>query len=134
MSIEWIKDGDEVLAIIIPADYKPDKTDFITPLDYKQQLGFIVYQEGHAILPHCHIPMNRSLVGTSEVLLIRSGKLEVDLYTKEKNLLVTRVLNQGDMILLVSGGHGFRMQEDTIMVEVKQGPYIGLEEKERFDP
>jgi hypothetical protein len=132
MMIEWIKDDEEVLAIIIPVDYKPDKTDFLTPLDYKQQLGFIVYQGGQAIVPHCHIPMNRSLVGTSEVLFIRSGKVEVDLYTKDKKLLVTRVLNQGDMILLVSGGHGFRMQKDTIMVEVKQGPYIGVEEKERF--
>ncbi|OHB70887.1 MAG: hypothetical protein A2W23_09605 [Planctomycetes bacterium RBG_16_43_13] len=130
--IEWIKDGEDVLAIIISADYKPDKTDFITPLDYKQQLGFIVYQGGQAIVPHCHIPMNRSLVGTSEVLFLRSGKAEVDLYTEEKKLHATRVLNQGDMILLVSGGHGFRMQEDTIMVEVKQGPYIGIEEKERF--
>src|SRR4030067_1744739 len=105
MMIEWIKDGEDVLAIIIPAYYKPDTADFITPLDYKQQLGFIVYQGGQAIVPHCHFPMNRSLVGTSEVLFIRSGKAEVDLYTKEKKLLAKRVLNQGDMILLVSGGH-----------------------------
>jgi len=134
MAIEWIKDGDDVLAVIIPADYSPDKTDFITPLDYKQQLGFVVYKKNESIVPHTHIPMNRSLVGTSEVLLIKTGKVEIDLYTNSRKFVATRALNQGDIILLVSGGHGFRMMEDTVMVEVKQGPYIGLEEKERFDP
>src|SRR3989304_10194624 len=132
MPIEWIKYGEDVLAVIIPSDFDPDKTDFITPPDYKQQIGFIVYKNGESITAHRHIPLNRSLLGTSEVLLIRSGRVEVDLYTKDKTLVATRVLNQGDMILLVSGGHGFRMMEDTIMVEVKQGPYIGEEEKERF--
>ncbi|MCK4306984.1 hypothetical protein KAW50_02020 [candidate division WOR-3 bacterium] len=133
MSIEWIKDGEQVLAVIIPFDYNPSKTEFITPLDYKQQLGFIVYESGESITPHLHIPMNRNLIGTSEVLFIKSGKVKVDLYTKDKKLVATRTLNQGDIILLVSGGHGFRMLKDTIMLEVKQGPYIGVEEKERFN-
>lgn len=134
MPIEWIKEVEDVLAVIVPAEYDPDKTEFITPLDYKQQLGFIVYNSNEAIAPHSHIPMNRSLVGTSEVLFIKTGKVEVTLYSKEKKLIATRVLNQGDIILLVSGGHGFRMLEKTVMVEIKQGPYIGIEEKERFDP
>ena len=132
MPIEWIKDGKDVIAVIIPAGYCPDKTDFITPPDYKQQIGFIVYKHGESIVPHKHIPLNRSLVGTSEVLLLKSGKVEVDLYSKDKRLVATRVLNQGDMILLLSGGHGFRIMEDAVMVEVKQGPYIGEKEKERF--
>ncbi len=134
MPIEWIKNGEEVLAMIIPADYQPDKTEFITPDDYKQQLGYVIYGSGESIVPHTHIPMNRSLVGTSEVLFIKSGRVEVDLYSKEKEFVAKRVLNQGDIILLVSGGHGFRMLEATVMVEVKQGPYIGVEEKERFNP
>lgn len=134
MPIEWIKNGEEVLAMIIPADYQPDKTEFITPDDYKQQLGYVIYGSGESIVPHTHIPMNRSLVGTSEVLFIKSGRVEVDLYSKEKEFVAKRVLNQGDIILLVSGGHGFKMLEATVMVEVKQGPYIGVEEKERFNP
>ena len=38
----------------------------------------------------------------------------------------------GDIILLVSGGHDFLMLEDTEMIEVKQGPYAGDDDKERF--
>ncbi len=42
-------------------------------------------------------------------------------------------MSTGDILVLVSGGHGFRMLEDTVLMEVKQGPYTGLKEKERFD-
>jgi hypothetical protein len=41
-------------------------------------------------------------------------------------------VREGDVLLLVKGGHGFRMLEETVFVEIKQGPYTGLDEKERF--
>jgi hypothetical protein len=41
-------------------------------------------------------------------------------------------LETGDIILLVAGGHGFRCLEDTVLLEIKQGPYTGLVEKEAF--
>jgi hypothetical protein len=56
----------------------------------------------------------------------------VDLFDDARNFVATRELRTGDAILLVSGGHGFRMLEDTVLAEVKQGPYIGLAEKERY--
>jgi hypothetical protein len=49
-----------------------------------------------------------------------------------KETVATRELREGDILLLVDGGHGFRMLEDTVFVEIKQGPYTGLDEKERF--
>jgi hypothetical protein len=134
MSIEWIKEGQNVLALIVSADHLPSETEFITPLDYKQQLGFIVYGKGETITPHLHIPMSRNLLGTSEVLVIKKGKVEVSIYRHDRTLLIKKLLTQGDIILLISGGHGFRMLEDAVMLEIKQGPYIGLEEKERFNP
>jgi hypothetical protein len=46
--------------------------------------------------------------------------------------VATRELRDGDIMLMVGGGHGFRMIDDTILIEVKQGPYTGIDEKERF--
>ena len=132
--IEWIKDGDEVLAIIIPQSYVPKKTEFVTPSDYNQQVGFVVYKADESIIPHIHIPMKRQFVGTSEALLVRSGSVEVQLYSNDKQLVAKRKLEPGDIILLVNGGHGFTMLEDTVLFELKQGPYIGPQEKERFEP
>lgn len=121
-----------LIAYIIRRESIPAETMFVTPDDFKQQLGFIVYPKGGEIARHVHKPMERHLVGMSEVLLIRKGVVEVDFYTDTKEYVNTKRLQEGDLLLLAGGGHGFRCLEDTVMVEIKQGPYIGPDEKERF--
>ena len=41
-------------------------------------------------------------------------------------------LKAGDVAVLFSGGHGFEILEDTLMLEIKQGPYAGTKDKETF--
>lgn len=48
--------------------------------------------------------------------------------------MTSRVLGPGDVILLCGGGHSFKMLEDSSMIEVKQGPYAGENDKTRFEP
>lgn len=130
--VEAICWGDNCLAYIIRARFLPDKTTFLTPPEYKQQVGYIVYPAGGEIERHVHRPLERHLEGTSEVLVVRRGRCEIDVYNDERQLVATRELRQGDIMLMVGGGHGFRMLEDTIFLEIKQGPYVGIDEKERF--
>jgi len=120
------------LAYIIRGKLNPTQTTFLTPPEFKQQVGFIVYPAGGEIQRHMHRPLERHLVGTSEVLIVRRGRCEIDIYNDERELVATRELGRGDIMLMVGGGHGFRMLEDTVFLEVKQGPYTGLDEKERF--
>ena len=120
------------LAYIIRGKLNLTQTTFLTPPEFKQQVGFIVYPAGGEIQRHVHRPLERHLVGTSEVLIVRRGRCEIDLYNDERQLVAVRELGQGDIMLMVTGGHGFRMLENTVFLEVKQGPYTGLEEKERF--
>ncbi len=133
VSIEWIKHKDVNLGLIIRADYRPDESVFITPETYNQQIGFIVYQKGKSITPHVHKPVERTIRGTSEVLLLRYGHCWVDFYRPDKSLYCSREVRTGDLIILIDGGHGFRMIQDTTFMEVKQGPYLGIEDKERFE-
>src|SRR3990172_1239438 len=130
--IEWVPNKMEPLALILRAAYEPGRTTFLTPDDYKQQVGFIVYPKGGVIQSHVHRLVERQLVGTSEVLIVRSGRCEMDIFNDARELVATRVLEVGDLMLMVGGGHGFRMLEDTVLLEVKQGPYGGIDEKERF--
>ena len=125
------KDGVE-LCYIIRADLAPDATTFITPPHFKQQVGFVAYPAGGEVQRHVHLPLERHLVGTSEVLLVRRGHCVMDVFDDDKNLVVSREVREGDVVLMVGGGHGFRMLEDTLFLEVKQGPYLECEEKERF--
>ena len=130
--IERIDRDGRPLAIIIRAAMKPETTTFLTPNEFKQQVGFVVYPKGGEIARHVHLPLERSLVGTSEVLVVRKGRAEMDVYDDDRSLVATRELREGDIMLMIGGGHGFRLLEDTVFLEVKQGPYTGLVEKERF--
>lgn len=123
---------EQCLAYIIRASFLPERTTFLTPPEYKQQVGYVVYPAGGEIQRHLHRPLERHLVGTSEVLVVRQGCCEVDLYNDDRQLVATRELREGDIMLMVGGGHGFRMIDDTVLLEVKQGPYTGIDEKERF--
>lgn len=130
--IEIIRDGDEPLAYFVRAGWMPAKTQFLTPDHFGQQMGMIVYGAGQEIQPHLHLPVVREVHGTTEVILVRKGSCDIDIYDKQKNKLVTREMGAGDIVLLLAGGHGFRMREDTVLFEVKQGPYVGMADKERF--
>jgi hypothetical protein len=130
--VEHITDRGQPLAYIIRGSFKPEKTTFLTPPDFKQQVGYVVYPEGGEVARHMHKPLERRLVGTSEVLIVREGRCLMDVYNDKRELVATRELQTGDVMLLVGGGHGFRMLEATTFLEVKQGPYTGIDEKERF--
>lgn len=135
LEVEWFRDDrGRPLAAVIRADAAPDKTTFFTPDDFLQQAGFIVYPKGGRITPHVHVDVKRAIEGTSEILFVWKGKVSVELYTQEREPVTTLTLDRGDVILLVGGGHGFDMLEDSVLFEVKQGPYVGLEEKVRFEP
>lgn len=69
---------------------------------------------------------------TQEVLFVKKGILRVDFYDEYEDYLESKDLHAGDIILLISGGHGFQILEEVEMIEVKQGPYAGENDKKRF--
>jgi len=127
--ISW---NGQPLVYIIRTQPLPERTTFVTPPEFKQQVGFVVYPAGGEIAKHIHLALERHLVGTSEVLVLLKGRCLIDIYNDGKELVATRELNEGDVMLMVGGGHGFRIQDDTVFLEIKQGPYLETEEKERF--
>lgn len=130
--LESIKKDTKLLAMIIRNNYTCDGVDFITPDEYSQQVAYMHHQAGKIIDAHVHNPVHRSIVMTQEVLFIKKGKLRVDFYDDAEQYLESRILESGDVILLVSGGHGFTVIEEVEMIEVKQGPYSGDKDKKRF--
>ena len=131
--LEPINYQDNMLALILRADYHSEGIQFFTPNDYSQQLGYMNRQKGYIIDPHVHNSVVREVQYTKEVLIIKSGKVRVDFYDDDQNYLESRVVCPGDVILLAFGGHGFEMLEDSEIIEVKQGPYAGEQDKTRFE-
>ena len=127
-------DKGKVISIIIRANYKSENIEFFTPDNFSQQLAYMNREKDYVIPPHVHNPVKREVTYTQEVLFIKSGKVRVDYFDNNKNYLQSGILNQGDVILLSGGGHGFYMLEDSEIIEVKQGPYAGDKDKTRFNP
>jgi uncharacterized protein with PhoU and TrkA domain len=130
--VEHITSGGKSLAYIIRGEIEPSKTTFLTPPELKQQVGFVVYPAGGEVRRHVHRALERHLVGTSEVIIVRRGRCEIDIYNDDRQLVASREIQAGDIMLMTGGGHGFKMHEDTVLLEVKQGPYTGIDEKELF--
>ncbi len=130
--IENIIHKEKLLSVIIRANYKSNGIKFFTPNDFSQQLAYMYREKDYVIPPHVHNAVQRNVHFTQEVLVIKSGKVRVDYYNDDKNYLESKILYQGDVVLLAYGGHGFEMLEDSEMIEVKQGPYAGEADKIRF--
>ena len=123
------KDGNEVLAIVVKRDFSKEGVEFFTPDDFSQQLAYIRHKEGKVIKAHVHNLVKREVHLTQEVLFIKRGALKVTLYANTKRSIAEFILEAGDTILLASGGHGFEVLDEIEMIEVKQGPYAGEDDK-----
>lgn len=130
---ERIINENQVIAIIIYHNFHKNGLEFFTPGDFSQQLGYMKHATGDKIQEHVHVLHKREVHYTQETLFIRKGKVKIDFYSNDKKYLKSRTLSTGDVILLASGGHGFEFLEETEMIEVKQGPYCGDQDKLRFN-
>jgi len=131
-SYEEIKYRNELIAIIISNHYSSPGVSFFTDSTLSQQVAYMQHPAGKQIDPHVHNPVRREVHYTQEVLVIKSGKLRVDFYSDDQVYQKSRILEAGDLILLIKGGHGFEVLEDLEMYEIKQGPYAGDADKTRF--
>ena len=131
-TVEHIEAGDKPIAIIVRREFQKQGVHFFSPYEFSQQLGIIIHPSDHEVPPHIHKVVARDVRVTQEVLHIIEGRVEISLYDETKKYLTSRILNQGDTILLAYGGHGLRVLEPSKIMEVKQGPYAGVEDKEFF--
>ncbi len=130
--IQKIIHQNKILAIILRAKYKSKGIKFFTPNNFSQQLGYMNRPKGYEIQPHLHNKVKRKVEFTNETLLIKSGKVRVDFYDGNKNYFKSIILNKGDVVLLIRGGHGFEMLKNSEIIEIKQGPYVNDKDKTRF--
>jgi hypothetical protein len=130
--IEELYDNQLLIAIIIKANYKKEGIHFFTNQDSFQQVGYMNRDEGYQIKPHIHLPSNRIVTKTQEVLFIKSGKVQISFYDNNMKFLENKIVTNGDIIFLSSGGHGFLMLEKSEIIEVKQGPYLKEDDKLKF--
>ena len=123
--LQTIRDGDVVIAIVIPHDLEAQGVKFITPQSYPFQVGLLAHPPGTVLKAHGHKKLKIETDVFQEILIVQKGTVQVDLYGMQLQFLTSVTLHDGDAILLVDGGHGVKMHSAARILEVKQGPYPG---------
>ena len=131
--IEKILHKKKLLALIVRGKYRSKKgITFFTTNDSTQQFGYMKHKKKHVIKPHLHKKRLTRILYTTEVILMLKGILRVDFYSFSKKYLFSKIIREKDIIMLVHGGHGFKVLKDIEMLEIKQGPYSLSKDKIKF--
>lgn len=129
MSIIEVKENDVVLARHIPAASAwKEGLSFFSQDDEYIQAGVWGYQTGKELKAHIHNQVTREVQWTQEVIFVKSGKIRANIFGVNEAKLAELIVESGDIIILLRGGHGYDILEDgTQVLEVKNGPYVGAD-------
>ncbi len=123
----------KILAIIIKGNYLGKKgINFFTNPKLNQQVAYMNHPTNHLIQPHIHKNRLRKIRGSTEVLIILDGVLKIDFFDNKKKYIFSKTIKKNDIVILLRGGHGFKVKKNCKMIEVKQGPYSENEDKSKF--
>ncbi|MCO7188747.1 MULTISPECIES: hypothetical protein [unclassified Pseudoalteromonas] len=133
MSIKEIKENDLVLARHIPEEQAwAGNLNFFSEDEEYIQVGTWGYDNGKKLLAHTHNEVKREVLWTQEVLYVRKGKILAHVYNTKEEKVAELEVSEGDVIILLMGGHGYDILEDgTQVLEVKNGPYVGADADRR---
>lgn len=131
-TVEIVADG-KILARHIPASAAWGRgLQFFSPDEDYVQVGTWGYSTGKSLLPHSHNEVSRSVLWTQEVLYIRKGRLRADIFDQKDHKVAELIAESGDILILLHGGHGYEiLEDDTEVLEIKNGPYVGAENDRR---
>ena len=131
--VEKIYHKKKLYALIVRAKFRKKKgINFFTPVDTNQQFGYMKHDKGHLIKPHKHKKRATKIFYTTEVIILFKDSLRVDFYDQRQKYLFSKIIREKDIIMLVHGGHGFKVLKKVEMIEVKQGPYSLEKDKVKF--
>lgn len=88
------------------------------------QLVTLKHQKGTYLKAHIHTPKKRVTQRLQECIIVRKGKVKVDLYTPTKKFFKYIYLTIGETLIVVNGGYGIHMLKDSELFELKNGPFV----------
>tara|TARA_B100001248_G_C27079898_1_gene317852 strand:- start:18 stop:446 length:429 start_codon:yes stop_codon:yes gene_type:complete len=113
--------------------YVADLNDAIEGLDFLSkdedfvQVGTMNYKKGKSTPPHYHLIHEKESNMTQEVVIVYKGEVTCKIFTIEGEHIQSVVLKPGQFIVQLYGVHEYIMNEDSVIMEVKNGPYYGME-------
>ena len=118
----------DVLAIkFATEDIKPGLSFFSEENDFIQ-VGSWRYEKGKVLAAHQHNFVDRKVNRTQEFIFVISGSLKATVYDEYQALIEELVLKEMEGMIMLRGCHGYEiLSDDTVVLETKNGPYLGAE-------
>jgi hypothetical protein len=121
----------QLIALVIYKNLSARANQFLTQPDSALQLGVLSFKKGDRVKPHAHLSLKKITHQNQEFIYLKTGKVEVSFFY-QNTLVCKKILNAGDCLLQISGGHGFIFLQPTELITVKQGPYKGVTKEKKF--
>jgi len=134
MNVKEVKKDDVVLARLVKAEDWNEGLGFYSNDEEVIQVGTWQYDSGKQLMKHIHNEVDRVITRTNEVLYVVSGKVKAFIYDLDEKLVEELTVDTGDTLILLDCGHGYEiMADNTKVIEIKNGPYLGAEtDRRRF--
>lgn len=87
------------------------------------QIITLKHAMGTIIKIHAHKPQQRITQKLQECLIVKKGKVKIELYRHNKLHVADIILNTGELFILLDGIWAVQFLEDSEIIETKNGPY-----------
>lgn len=105
----------------------------LSPEDEFIQVATLNLSKGKTFKPHKHVHCEKITTMAQESWVVIAGRVKVILYDIDDTIIVSEILEPGDVTITFRGGHNYEALEDkTLVYEYKTGPYLGQEKDKVF--
>lgn len=125
------------LAVYVPKEDVKKGLNFYSVDNDFIQVGTWGYDKGKVLPPHIHNNgVTRKVDRTQEVIHVIEGRVRALIFSEDEGLVESIMVERGDTLALLAGGHSYEiLDDDTFVLEVKNGPYVGPDlDRRRFTP
>ena len=133
---EIVKGGKILARHILQEDIKPGLISFSNDDEFLQVVAWGHYEKGKYLQDHWHNAFERSATRTYEAVYVVKGAIEARIFDLDLVPVETFTVKQGEILILLESAHGYTiLEDDTTVLEIKNGPFMGVEkDKTKFQP
>ena len=105
----------------------------IAPENEYLQLAILKLPNGKTFKPHKHILHEKKTNIAQESWFVYKGKVKCIFYDLDDTIISEEIIKEGHFSMTFRGGHNYEILEDnTLVLEYKTGPYLGVEMDKTF--
>ena len=118
----------EILISTVITNFEEAGRHDASTVDEILQVSALSLAKNKVVKSHMHKPIVRGTIGTQEAWIVISGSIRAEIFDTNKDKISENILMSGDCVVLYRGGHSMQVLEDnTVIYEIKNGPYLGAE-------